>query len=66
MAFLFFRSAPGGVGCEFTVKFEGTGYSSLEPVVNWLESSPFQIYSLEANDSECISFEFLSFINRQI
>ena len=53
---LFSREAQGSaVGCEFTMKFAETGYKAVEPVINWLEASPYQISHIEANDSECFS-----------
>ena len=40
------------VGCEFTAKCTETGYSAVEPVINWLTGSAYLINRLEANDSK--------------
>ena len=42
------------VGCEFKAKFTETGYNAVEPVINWLTESTYQINRLEANDSKII------------
>ena len=48
-----FRSeANGFIGCEFTVKFIEAGYTAVEPIINGLETSSYQVHNLEANDSK--------------
>ena len=50
--FVFNRDASGVTGCEFTVNLIDTGYSAVEPVINWLSTTPYQINKIEANDSK--------------
>jgi len=49
---IFRPEANGFIGCEFTVKFIEAGYAAVEPVINALETSSYQVHNLEANDSK--------------
>ena len=49
---IFRPEANGFIGCEFTVKFIEAGYTAVEPVINGLETSSYQVHNLEANDSK--------------
>lgn len=51
-SFLLNRDASGVAGCEFSIRFTDRGYSAVEPFINWLSTTPFQINKLEANDSK--------------
>lgn len=46
------RDASGVAGCEFSTHFTDRGYSAVEPFLNWLSTTPYQINKLEANDSK--------------
>lgn len=55
-SFLLNRDASGVAGCEFSIRFTDRGYSAVEPFINWLSTTPYQINKLEANDSKSWAF----------